>query len=60
MWRNHNTLEYTDSVMAMTPETAPSRMFHGWWVALALRIIVFPSAGIHFTIGPFLTPVSTR
>src|SRR5712692_9519279 len=58
MWRNHNTQGYTDSVMAMAPENAPSRIFYGWWVALALSIIVFLSAGIRFTIGPFLKPVS--
>ena len=49
MWRNHNTQGYTDSVMAMAPENAPSRIFYGWWVALALSIIVFLSAGIRFT-----------
>jgi sugar phosphate permease len=43
--------------MAMTPGAAPSRIFYGWWVALALSIIVFLSAGIRFTIGPFLKPV---
>ena len=58
MWRNHNTQGYTDSVMAMAPEYAPSRIFYGWWVALALSIIVFLSAGIRFTIGPFLKPIS--
>ena len=58
MWRNHNTQGYTDSVMAMAPENAPSRIFYGWWVALALSIIVFLSAGIRFTIGPFLKPIS--
>jgi MFS family permease len=45
-------------VMARTPGAAPSRIFYGWWVALALSIIVFLSAGIRFTIGPFLKPVS--
>ena len=58
MWRNHNTQGYTGSVMAMAPGNAPSRIFYGWWVALALSIIVFLSAGIRFTIGPFLKPVS--
>ncbi|HET9926172.1 MAG TPA: hypothetical protein VFS98_18805 [Methylomirabilota bacterium] len=29
--------------MAITPGAAPSRIF-GWWVALALGIIVFRSA----------------
>lgn len=52
-----NILTY---VMAMTPGAAPSRIFYGWWVALALGIIVFLSAGIRFTIGPFLKPVSTE
>ena len=33
-------------------------MFYGWWVALALSVIVFLSSGIRFTIGPFLKPVS--
>ena len=51
MWRNHNTQGYTDSVMAMAPENAPSRIFYGWWVALALSIIVFLSAGIRFMTG---------
>jgi len=37
--------------MAITPRAAPSRIFYGWWVALALGIIVFLSAGIRFTIG---------
>ena len=49
MWRNHNTQGYTDSVMAMAPENAPSRNVYGWWAALALSIIVFLSAGIRFT-----------
>jgi MFS family permease len=44
--------------MAMTPGAAPSRIFYGWWVAVALGVIVFLSAGIRFTIGPFLKPVS--
>jgi hypothetical protein len=30
--------------MAITPGAAPSRIFCGWWVALALGIIVFRSA----------------
>jgi hypothetical protein len=46
--------------MAITPGAAPSRIFYGWWVALALGIIVFLSAGIRFTIGPFLKPVSAE
>jgi sugar phosphate permease len=44
----------------MTPGAAPSRVFYGWRVALALSIIVFLSAGIRFTIGPFLKPVSAE
>lgn len=44
--------------MTMTPGAAPSRIFYGWWVALALSMIVFLSAGIRFTIGPFRKPVS--
>jgi MFS family permease len=46
--------------MTMTPGAAPSRVFYGWRVALALSIIVFLSAGIRFTIGPFLKPVSAE
>ncbi|MGH7396924.1 MAG: MFS transporter [Candidatus Rokuibacteriota bacterium] len=38
--------------------TAPSRIFYGWWVAVALSTIVLLSSGIRFTIGPFLKPVS--
>jgi len=49
-----------DHVMAMRPRTAPSRIFYGWWVVLALSVIVFLSAGIRFTIGPFLKPVSAE
>jgi hypothetical protein len=37
--------------MAITPGAAPSRIFYGWWVTLALGIIVVLSAGIRFTIG---------
>jgi len=58
MWRNHNTLEYTDSVRPIGYGTAPSRIFYGWWVALALSTIVFLSSGMRFTIGPFLKPVA--
>jgi MFS family permease len=45
-------------VMAMTPGAAPSRIFYGWWVTLALAIVVLLSSGIRFTIGPFLKPVT--
>ncbi len=44
--------------MAKAPSTAGPTMFYGWWVAVALSIIVFLSSGIRFTIGPFLKPVS--
>ena len=44
--------------MATRPGATAARVFYGWWVALALSIIVFLSAGIRFTIGPFLKPVS--
>lgn len=47
-----------DAVMAKAPSSAGSTVFYGWWVALALSIIVFLSSGIRFTIGPFLKPVS--
>jgi MFS family permease len=43
----------------MSPSSAgaPSGIFYGWWVALALSLIVFLSSGIRFTVGPFLKPV---
>jgi len=56
MWRNHNTQGYTDSVMAMTPENAPSRIFYGWWVALALSLLLFGSLGTW--LGGFLFDVT--
>ncbi|HEV8309864.1 MAG TPA: MFS transporter [Methylomirabilota bacterium] len=34
-----------------------SRVFFGWWVALALAVMVFLSTGIRFTVGPFLKDV---
>jgi MFS family permease len=46
--------------MAKAPSAAGSTIFYGWWVALALSIIVFLSSGIRFTIGPFLKPVSAE
>ena len=46
--------------MAKMPSTAGPTIFYGWWVALALGIIVFLSAGVRFTIGPFLKPVSAE
>ncbi|HUP35779.1 MAG TPA: MFS transporter [Candidatus Limnocylindria bacterium] len=44
--------------MAPPSGSAPPQVFYGWWVALALSVIVFLSSGIRFTIGPFLKPVS--
>jgi MFS family permease len=44
--------------MAKAPSTDDPTIFYGWWVAVALSIIVFLSSGIRFTIGPFLKPVS--
>src|SRR6185295_4150629 len=44
--------------MAKTPADAPARIFYGYWVALALSLIVLLSMGIRFAIGPFLKPVS--
>ncbi len=60
MWRNHNTLEYTDLVMAASPKAAPARVFYGWRVALAFSLIVLLSSGIRFTVGPFLKPVTAE
>ncbi len=34
-----------------------SRVFYGWWVTLAFAVMVFLSAGIRFTVGPFLKPI---
>jgi hypothetical protein len=44
--------------MAKAPSTAGPTILNGWWVALALSIIVFLSSGTGFTIGPFLKSVS--
>lgn len=44
--------------MAKAP--AAARIFYGYWVVLALSVIVFLSAGIRFTIGPFLKPVAAE
>lgn len=44
--------------MVMTSGAPAPRIFYGWWVALALAIIVLLSSGIRFTIGPFLKPVT--
>ncbi|MFI5377448.1 MAG: MFS transporter [Candidatus Rokuibacteriota bacterium] len=46
--------------MAKTPGGPPARIFYGYWVGLALSVIVFLSAGIRFTIGPFLKPVAAE
>lgn len=43
--------------MAPLLGTAPSRVYFGWWVALAFSPIVFFSTGMRFTVGPFLEPV---
>jgi MFS family permease len=32
-------------------------VFYGWWVTLALAVMVFVSTGIRFTVGPFLKPI---
>lgn len=34
-----------------------TRVFYGWWIALAFAVMVFLSTGIRFTVGPFLKPV---
>ena len=44
--------------MVKTPGGPPPRIFSGYWVVLSLSVIVFLSAGIRFTIGPFLKPVA--
>lgn len=46
--------------MAKTLGGPPARIFYGYWVVLALSVIVFLSAGIRFTIGPFLKPVAAE
>src|SRR5512143_2432781 len=46
--------------MAKTPGGPPARIFYGYWVVLALAVIVFLSTGIRFTIGPFLKPVAAE
>ncbi|HWO05180.1 MAG TPA: MFS transporter, partial [Methylomirabilota bacterium] len=47
-------------VMLRTPADAPARIFYGYWVVLALSLIVLLSMGIRFAIGPFLKPVSAE
>jgi MFS family permease len=34
-----------------------SRVFFGWWVALAFAVMAFLSTGIRFAVGPFLKPM---
>ena len=46
--------------MAKTLGGPPARIFYGHWVVLALSVIAFLSAGIRFTIGPFLEPVAAE
>ncbi len=36
---------------------ARGRIFFGWWVTVALSVMVFLSMGIRFTVGPFLKPM---
>ena len=50
--------EYSDQVMAPRAEAAQSRIFYGWWVAMAFSLIIFLSTGIRFAVGPFLKPVA--
>ena len=50
--------EYSDQVMAPRAEAAQSRIFYGWWVAVAFSLIIFLSTGIRFAVGPFLKPVA--
>jgi MFS family permease len=35
----------------------PTRIFYGWWVAVAFAIMVFLSTGVRFAVGPFLKPI---
>jgi hypothetical protein len=37
-----------------------SRVFFGWYVALAFSVMAFVSTGIRFAIGPFLKPLPRR
>src|SRR5436190_1292979 len=43
--------------MAHYEGSAPSRIFYGWWIAVAFSLITFLSSGIRFAVGPFLKPV---
>src|SRR5215468_1093187 len=56
-WRNRSMREYSDQVMAPRTEAAESRIFYGWWVAVAFSLIIFLSTGIRFAVGPFLKPM---
>ena len=44
--------------MAPDAPAADSRIFYGWWVAVAFSLIIFLSTGIGFAVGPFLNPVA--
>jgi hypothetical protein len=37
---------------------APARVFYGWWIAATFAAVVFLSAGLRFSVGPFLKPMS--
>ena len=43
----------------MTPRGGPdpARIFDRWWVPLTFVLLVFPSPGIRFAVGPFLEPI---
>ena len=36
---------------------AAPRIFYGWWVAASFAALVFLSAGLRFSVGPFLKPM---
>ena len=44
--------------MALDAPAAESRIFYGWWVAVAFSLTIFLSTGIGFAVGPFLKPVA--
>ena len=44
--------------MAKTPADAPARIFYGYWVVLALSLIVLLSMGIRFAIGTLVISLS--
>ena len=35
------------------------RVFYGWWVTVAFAIMVFPSTGVRFSVGPLLKSIVT-